>query len=404
MKKRCIYLGLILILVINLIFNMNGITAHAASATIKFSTNSTVVTKGNNITVSLTLEAEEAIGEFEGYISYDADILEFIESGSFISGGDGVLRVAETSDTDGDTKKKYSMKFKAKEVGVGEIKLSETPFVYNYEEGKEMSVSSNQISINVKTTKRVSTETNLSDLKISPGTLTPKFDPYVYEYSTEVDSDVSSLIISGTAKDSNASVKVQGNNDLAEGKNTVTLTVKAESGDTKDYIIYVDKKAAATEDEPNADDSKDNFKITSEDGKTFIENKYRYEIIDVPEDEQVPAGYSKTKLILYGVNVTAYTKADDLENDFLLIYAMNEDGESGYYQYDRVEQTMQRYTGPLITDVNNTEDGVTFDEYNAKLTQLSIIIAVLSAVCILLILGIIKLYLKSKGFKENDLE
>jgi hypothetical protein len=402
MKKRSTYLGLLLIFFISIIFESFEITAVAASATIKFSTDSTVVSKGNDVTVSLTLETEEAIGEFEGYISYDSEILEFIEASNFISGGDGVLRVAETNDSDEITKKKYTMKFKAREVGIGEISLSDTPIVYNYNEGKEMSVSSNRITINVKAAKRVSTETSLSDLKTNPGTLSPKFEPNIYEYSTKVDSDITSLVISATAKDSNASVKVKGNDDLKEGDNKVTLTVTAESGDTKDYIILVEKEA--TKDTDEADDETNGFKVISEDGKTYIENKYRYEIIEIPEDVEVPVGYAKTKLILYGVNVTAYTKLDDLENDFLLIYALNEDGESNFYQYDRVEKTMQRYTGPMMTNVNNASDKVTSDEYSGRLTQLSIIIAILSALCVLLILGIIRLYLKSKGYKEDNLD
>lgn len=403
MKKRSTYLGLLLIFFISIVFESFEITAHAASATIKFSTDSTVVSKGNDVTVSLTLEAEEAIGEFEGYISYDSEILEFIEASNYITGGDGVLRVAETSDAEEITKKKYNIKFKAKEVGIGEISLSDTPMVYNYNEGKEMSVSSNRITINVKAAKRVSTETSLSDLKINPGTLSPKFEPNIYEYSTKVDSDTISLVISATAKDSNASVKVKGNDDLKEGDNKVTLTVTAESGDTKDYIILVEKEATKSTEEID-DETKDSFKVISEDGKTYIENKYRYEIIEIPKDVEAPVGYTKTKLILYGVNVSAYTKVDDLENDFLLIYALNEEGEANYYQYDRVEKTMQRYTGPMMSNVNNASDKVTADEYSERLTQLSIIIAVLSAICALLILGIIRLYLKSKGYKEDNLD
>lgn len=405
MNKRNGYLGFILILVINLFLSVNTITAHAASAAIKISTDSKVVTKGNNITVSLTIEAEETIGEIEGYLSYDPDILEFIDADKSISGGDGVLRVAETMEDTQKASKKYKMKFKAKEVGIGEVEFSDTPFVYNYDNGKEMSVSTNHLSINVKATKLVSTDTSLSDLKISPGELAPEFDPYVYEYSTSVDSNVSSLVVSSNAKDSGASIKVKGNTDLKEGKNTVILTVKAESGDIKDYTIYVEKQSSKGEDTTDTEGTNENFKVINDDGRTYIENRYRYEIIEVPEDVSIPEGYSRTKIILYGVTVTGYTKPDDLNNDFILIYAMNNEEEAGFYQYDRVEQTMQRYMGSVTMNTNNnSSDEKTSDEYNGRLTQLAIIIAVLSAVCVLLILGIIKLYMKTKGYNDNDLE
>lgn len=84
---------------------------------------------------------------------------------------------------------------------------------------------------------------------------------------------------------------------------------------------------------------------------------------------------------------------------------MNNEEEAGFYQYDRVEQTMQRYMGSVTMNTNNnSSDEKTSDEYNGRLTQLAIIIAVLSAVCVLLILGIIKLYMKTKGYNDNDLE
>src|SRR5699024_3010573 len=121
MTKKSGYLGLVLILILNLILSVNTITAKADSATIKLSTDSKVVTKGNTITVSLTVDAKEAIGEIEGYLSYDSDVLEFVGADKSINGGDGVLRVAEISDENPFSKKKYDMKFKAKEVGIGEI-------------------------------------------------------------------------------------------------------------------------------------------------------------------------------------------------------------------------------------------------------------------------------------------
>lgn len=405
MTKKNGYLGLVLILILNLILSINTITAKAASATIKLSTDSKVVTKGNTITVSLRVDTKEAIGEIEGYLSYDSDILEFVGADKSISGGDGVLRVAETSDENPVSKKTYNMKFKAKEVGVGEIAFSDKPFVYNYDNGKEMSVSNNQISINVKTTKLLSTETSLSELKISPGELTPKFDSYVYEYSALVGSNVSSLVISANAKNQNASIKVKGNNDLKEGKNTIILTVKAESGDTKDYAIYVEKEAVKTENGNDSKEPKEKFSVVTDDGRTYIENQYRYEIVDLPEDVPVPEGYSETKLILHGVNVAAYTKSDDFENDFILIYAMNEEGESGFYQYDRVEQTMQRYMDTVVTDADTEDEEETkVEQSDGKTTGFIIAIVILSIISILLILGIIRLYMKNKGYHNDELD
>lgn len=402
MKNCRLVLGLML-LILALGYDT---TVHAASATIGFTTESTVISKGSTVTVTLTVDAEEAIGEFEGYIAYDSKVLEYIEGNDLISGGDGVLRVSDNGLTDIAESKKYKMKFKGVKVGSSEIKLSETPIIYDYESGQEMSVSTNRISVSVKATKRVSSDTSLSSLKVSPGSITPEFAPETYEYTTSIDSDVSALVISAVAKDSKATVKVKGNEELVEGINDVIITVTAQSGDTKDYMISVDKKGNASEDTPSGEEEQvDNFSVYSMEGRTYIENSYKYEVIPVPEGVEIPVGYSKTKLILYGINVEAYTVTNDLENDLLLIYAMNEEGAAGFYQYDRIEKTMLRYMGPTVSESNPAgTDEVTSREYKTKLTQLSIIIALLSALCALLTIGIIRLYMKSKGYKMDDLD
>ncbi len=402
MKNCRLVLGLML-LILALGYDT---TVHAASATIGFTTESTVISKGSTVTVTLTVDAEEAIGEFEGYIAYDSKVLEYIEGNDLISGGDGVLRVSDNGLTDIAESKKYKMKFKGVKVGSSEIKLSETPIIYDYESGQEMSVSTNRISVSVKATKRVSSDTSLSSLKVSPGSITPEFAPETYEYTTSIDSDVSALVISAVAKDSKATVKVKGNEELVEGINDVIITVTAQSGDTKDYMISVDKKGNASEDTPSGEEEQvDNFSVYSMEGRTYIENSYKYEVIPVPEGVEIPVGYSKTKLILYGINVEAYTVTNDLENDLLLIYAMNEEGAAGFYQYDRIEKTMLRYMGPTVSESNPAEtDEMTSREYKTKLTQLSIIIALLSALCALLTIGIIRLYMKSKGYKMDDLD
>lgn len=407
MKKR-INLGIILIFMVSLITNIWGITAFAASATITFDTSSSVVSKGNDVSVSLTIDAEETIGEFEGIITYDSGILEYVEGGSFISGGEGILRVSDTEATEEAVKKKYTVKFTAKKVGISKISMSGKPIVYNYDEGKAMSISSNQITINVKAAKRANTDTSLSGLKISPGKLSPEFDPSVYNYTSEVSSEVTSLVVSADSKDSNASVAIKGNENLSDGENTVVLTVKAESGDTKDYSIIVKKEETnlQNEEDNTSNNTSDVFSVVSEDSKIFMESGYRYQIIEVEEGTIIPEGYEKTKLILDSLSIPAYTMENDLQSDFLLIYAMNELGEKSFYQYDRIEKTMQRYSGFIPKENTNvvTGDEVKVKEYNSKITQLSIIIAVLSALSALLTIGIIRMYLRTKGYRDDDLE
>ena len=82
----------------------------------------------------------------------------------------------------------------------------------------------------------------LSSLVVAGQTLSPAFGSNTTSYNLgEVDYSVSKLNITATPTDSKAKVTVSGNN-LVVGKNTVTITVKAENGSTKNYQITVIRK------------------------------------------------------------------------------------------------------------------------------------------------------------------
>ena len=75
------------------------------------------------------------------------------------------------------------------------------------------------------------------------GKLSPKFDPDVYEYKTEVDGDVDELDITAIAKNDKAKVEVIGNKKLKDGNNAVLVKVTDENGFVQYYKIDVFKKA-----------------------------------------------------------------------------------------------------------------------------------------------------------------
>lgn len=68
------------------------------------------------------------------------------------------------------------------------------------------------------------------------------FDKEVLEYSIEVDSDIDSLSLDVWLEHDNATYFVSGNEKFQKGKNKVILTVQAEDGSIRDYVIEVNKK------------------------------------------------------------------------------------------------------------------------------------------------------------------
>jgi uncharacterized repeat protein (TIGR02543 family) len=85
-----------------------------------------------------------------------------------------------------------------------------------------------------------STSATLANLAVSPGTLTPSFAPGVLGYSVALPYDASSITVTATASDPNASVSGDGEIPLQTGANSIPLTVTAEDGvTTQTYTITV---------------------------------------------------------------------------------------------------------------------------------------------------------------------
>lgn len=423
-RKKIIRNLIITALFLSILF-LPGITGLAASASITLSSNTESAEVGEDITVYLTIASDAMLGDFEAYITYNADILEFKNDASFIAGGDGLLKLTDKNSVNQETSRKYIMKFKAKTMGVSAISIKDKAEVYEFESGADMSVSSNSIEIQVSASKSASDNADLKSLKVSPGKLSPAFDNKITSYTVDLKYEEDKLVLSAVAEDENADVTIDGNEKLAVGNNKLGIKVKAESGAVKEYIITAVRQEAASQetDEINETDESETDKdngseeyndITdksTEIGKLvlirngdelYIQNGYRYRVLVPGEDTAIPDGYIKTSLILDSETVTAFTPSNNLDSDFLLLYVMNEDGETGFYQYDRREATLQRYVKSREgSKVVMSGDLMQSEEYKAKLTSMGILLAVLGSVCILLSVALIRIYLKNKEDKSE---
>lgn len=101
-------------------------------------------------------------------------------------------------------------------------------------------VASNLVTT-TKPEEKKSSNTNLKSLTITNQTLLPEFNSSTTEYSLNVGLDINELEIKAETEDSNSTVTIDGNKDLKVGKNTITITVKAQDETTKKYTITVTK-------------------------------------------------------------------------------------------------------------------------------------------------------------------
>ncbi|MFC3747684.1 cadherin-like beta sandwich domain-containing protein [Paenibacillus sp. GCM10012306] len=102
--------------------------------------------------------------------------------------------------------------------------------------------------------EEASSSADLSDLRLSSGTLNPVFDGASTHYSSQVDNKVSSITVTASVYDSAATFTVNGTIgisgqasgpfNLKVGRNEITIVVTAKDGSSKTYIVTVIRKAA----------------------------------------------------------------------------------------------------------------------------------------------------------------
>lgn len=396
-----------------------GGMAYASSASVIITAGTANVKQGEKFTITVIAESSAVIGDFEAYISYDADILEFDTGGSYVTGGDGMLHILEMGSGNNAAVKKYALQFYAKKDGKCQISVNDRPIVLEADTGEEMSVSKNSFSLTVgKGEKKLNNNKKLKSLTISNGILEPRFSAKQTEYHVTVGSDVDTLFIIAKPDYAGALVSITGNEGLKMGQNTVNIEVKSQAGEIRNYILYVKKmtqeeearqnQEEKPEETPEPEEIAENMTVFLREGKTFIKTGCQYEVAALEDKSLIPSGYMETSLVLGGKKVTAYTLKNDLDNDFLLMYLKYEEEEPQFYRYDRKEKTIQRYQtdGKKVIENENNNNGndqmMTKDEYTKNIFQLTIVIAIETAACAFLLAAVIRLYLRSRKKEQED--
>lgn len=118
-----------------------------------------------------------------------------------------------------------------------------------------LSAPSGTQSTYIVTVTRLSANDSLSALSVNPGSLSPAFDPFKQNYTVEVATTVSSMIVNATKADPNAvisgSLPNEGQATIPLGgpgtTTPVSIIVTAPSGNSKTYGITI-KRAAPSND------------------------------------------------------------------------------------------------------------------------------------------------------------
>lgn len=244
-----------------------------------------------------------------------------------------------------------------------------------------------------------SSNANLSSLTISKGALSPAFAADKTSYTVTLEKTDTTITVSATAEDSNATITGTGEITLKPGDNEITISVTAEDGTVKKYVIkamvdespdvfvkYNGKQLGVVKNVDNAvipdtfektmvslegknveawhsnrsnltiiymidENNEKNFYLYDEATKT-ISSIYRpiallgrnVAVIDVPAELQKRAGMTFGEVEADGLKLMGWTFDDPAFENYVLLYLMDEKGKMQYYLYEKSENTLQLYS------------------------------------------------------------
>ena len=230
-------------------------------------------------------------------------------------------------------------------------------------------------------------EARLAELSVLDYEISPAFNKDTQEYFVEVPLTQENVKIDAKTLGSKAQIKGTGNYDVKEGNNVFEIIVTAENGETKTYklnVAVIDKNPITVTINQKQYTVVKQVKLLQK-PKLYEETTIKINDIEVPafknetnkliivgiKDENSPILYAtynagkyeiyteitSKNLLLYITegNLEGYKKtfvtinekqysAYEINDRFVFVYAMNvNNGEYGYYKYDKKEETFQYY-------------------------------------------------------------
>ena len=138
-----------------------------------------------------------------------------------------------------------------------------------------------------------------------------------------------------------------------------------------------------------------------------INSESHFIVVLLPKVDDVPEGYNEISLSIEGKGVaTAYQtkveKTDDQTKDFYLVYAMNDNGESGWYTYDSVDGTYMRTELGTPTVAQKENDTTKSELVPGIANKYLVLAAILVLIIIILLLLLIVSAVKNRKYKAMD--
>ncbi len=368
---------------ISLIILGNFTILKAANASITVSSSSNRVVVGKTFNVTIKVSSSTTLGSWEFTPSYDSSKVKLVSGETSVADvGDGKVK-----------SKSYSYKFKAVSTGNAKITVKSYGAVGWNEAKLSTTVSSKTVNIITQSDLEASysKNNNLKSLSVEGLTLSPKFSKNVTKYTVDAGENITKVNIKASVEDSKSSLKGTGKFEVSEGDNKFNITVTAQNGNTKTYVIIVnvndpnpikvtvnDKEYTVVKRESNLEKpenyEKTTVTINNEKVPAFYNEKNNYTLVGLIDsesninlflynndkfeeykevslselkisplsiDESFKEGLQKTTI---SIDETLFEALKMDASGFYIIHTRNIDtGKDDYYTYDSVNNTMIRY-------------------------------------------------------------
>ena len=318
-------------------FLLISATKAYAAGTANVSVSSASGDVGDLVSVNVTISADNDIGATKMYISYDTQMLEAVDGGD--NRGGGTVMWLDTTTYQSNT---VTLTFKILKAGTSTISVSSGSQLADMNEDyMQITTSSGTVTGNAPAS--YSDDNKLSSLEISPGTLSPAFSPDITSYTATIDSDTQRLTVSAYPNDSKATVSVRGTR-MDYGDNTTTITVTAENGVAKSYVIKTYRPEPSNNETTKAQENNTTTEETvhQNDTNTVMVNGVKYEFDNDFTIHTLPDGFTETTISYNDKEIQA---AKGFGGKVTLVYleAASSDGKSGFFVYDSTRQSFAPY-------------------------------------------------------------
>ena len=367
MSKRIIGCFLALLLVC-------GLSVGVMAASVTTSVGGATVTVGQSFTVNVIFRGNGAnLGSLDATITYDSAKLTCNSASTSKSTAvahlSGNRVVVSLSDIDGVSSLQVSLKLTAKAAGAAAVSASVSGAT-DQDLNPIGSVSGGSATVTVNTPAPPSSSQQSSKPSSKPQSS--------QQTSRPQSSQVQSSAPAEDPQDTTIRVTVDGQEkivansligiEIPEGFEVRQDEYRGQTVDVLSHTVQ-DMMLMYLTDADGQNGAYYRFDRVSDSFYPFVRilvNASRYTLMVVPDGVRIPGGWEEMTMEYEGQTVPAFRSKDEAYKQFALIYATNEQGQEGFFLYDTVYGTLQRYVSPSGYEPVTNPNGMTAADPNGN--------------------------------------